>query len=98
LIIKEITSSARVGELESQVSASQREHDKLVEDFNNEMAALKRKSRSEMDSERQELNRKISSLTKESEMLKAEVVFFKYLNFTNNNIIQSSGVGKEGNN
>ncbi|XP_064618768.1 uncharacterized protein LOC135482562 isoform X2 [Lineus longissimus] len=65
-------SQARVTELESQVADSQKEHDRLVEEFNNEIAALKRKTRSEQDVERQESNGKISSLTKECEMHKAE--------------------------
>ena len=63
----------KISSLEMQLSQAQREADSIHDELSEEMSVLKRRSRDRSDRERQELQDQTVRLTKQLEMLKAEV-------------------------
>ena len=65
--------AGKISSLEMQLSQSQREADSIHDELSEEMTVMKRRSRDRTDRERQELQEQTVRLTKQLEMLKAEV-------------------------
>ena len=70
--------SAKIQELENELSEAQDDLTSLQERLNDEVTDLSARTRHEIDTGRDEMNAKLLTLTKENETLKAEVKLYTY--------------------